>query len=563
MTKEITLTRKTFIQAAGAFVALQARGGASTAPLWKAGIVTDTHVHRTCGSCRLVKAACDLFAAHDVDIFVNCGDIADHYYPEAYPILKEITDGAFPRKPPRKIWIYANHDHIDRKDEPWRVVMADVKRLLGATNEFFDVSDFKGYPLVSLPQWYTSNAQDYARVEKMLADVCAKYPTGPVFVFDHVPPLDTTDNSVTWGDAKRRALYSKFPRVVDICGHAHGSLRSELNIWQGAFTAVNMGCLQVWGGHAVGAAPASKRNYGAVVMEVYPDRLVFRRFDVRTRAEYGAAEPWTVPLPFDPAAAPYRRERTAATEPVPAFPAGASLALVPDAPFGALTLAFPRAEGAHGTYIYKVEVTSPEGASLARCDLFGQFYLPESAREPRVERRLSAGYLEPGRRYRVRVTPCNCFGKGGRPLEAEFTAPSARTGEALYASADPMSDCGFWSGLSGGKKIAAKDGWYAIGGGNYRLEFPAGAWGTAKGRFRFTVDLETEQVGPRTWTLVLRHPEPLMNANARIATPRGASGPARYVIEFMRHSPAHNFYLLVREGGPGRIRFKSVRIERV
>ncbi len=560
--KNIMLTRKAFIQSAGAFVALQARG-ATPALLWKAGIVTDTHVNRTRESCALVKAACDLFAAHDVDIFVNCGDIADHYYPEAYPILKEITDGAFPVKKPQKIWIYANHDHIDRQNEPWRVVMADVKRLLGATNDFFDVMDFKDYPLVSLPQWYTYNAPDYAHVEKMLTDVCKKYPTGPVFVFDHVPPLDTTDNSVTWGDAKRRELYSKFPRVVDICGHAHGSLRSELNIWQGTFTAVNMGCLQVWGGHSVGAAPQSKRNYGAVVMEVYPDRLVFRRFDVRTKAEYSAAEPWTVPLPFDPATAPYRRERTTATEPVPAFPAGATLALAPDAPFSALTLAFPRAEGAHGTYIYKVEVTSAEGTSLARCDLFGQFYLPEDAREPRLERRLSAGYFEPGRSYRVRVTPCNCFGKGGRPIEATFAAPSARPGTTLFASTDPMSDCGFWTGLSGGKQVKATDGWYAIGGGNYRLVFPDGVWGKEKGKFRFTVDLEMEQDGPRTWTLVLRHPEPLTNANARIATPIGASGLSRYVIEFARRYPAHNYYLLVREGGPGRIRFKSVRIERV
>ena len=101
--KSIKLTRKTFIQSAGAFVALQARG-ATSSPLWKAGIVTDTHVNRTRESCALVKAACDLFAAHGVDIFVNCGDIADHYYPEAYPILKEITDGAFPVKKPQKIW---------------------------------------------------------------------------------------------------------------------------------------------------------------------------------------------------------------------------------------------------------------------------------------------------------------------------------------------------------------------------------------------------------------------------------------------------------------------------
>ena len=104
--------RRAFLASSGAFVALSARG--EDKPLWKAGIVTDTHVKRTRESCELVKKACDLFAEQGIDIFINCGDIADHYYPEAYPILKELTDAAFPAKPPRKIWVYANHDRIDR-----------------------------------------------------------------------------------------------------------------------------------------------------------------------------------------------------------------------------------------------------------------------------------------------------------------------------------------------------------------------------------------------------------------------------------------------------------------
>ena len=139
---------------------------------------------------------------------------------------------------------------------------------------------------------------------------------------------------------------------------------------------------------------------------------------------------------------------------------------------------------------------------------------------------------------------------------------SARTGETLYASADPMSDCGFWSGLAGDKKIAAKEGWHAIGGGTHRSEFPVGAWGTAKGRFRFTIDMETQQNGVRTWTLVLRNPNPLKNANARIATPRGDSGKMRYVIEFTKTNPAFFYYFLVREGSAGKIRFNHVKIER-
>lgn len=549
--------RRAFLASSGAFVALSARG--EDKPLWKAGIVTDTHVKRTRESCELVKKACDLFAEQGIDIFINCGDIADHYYPEAYPILKELTDAAFPAKPPRKIWVYANHDRIDRQDEPWEKVMVDVKRLLGATNDIYDLVDMNGYPLLVFPQWL-----DMERAEKTIAGVCAdpKYAGKPVFIFDHVPPEATTDNSITWGSRARLDLYSKFPRIVNVTGHSHGSLRSELNIWQGGFTSVNMGCLQVWGGHAVGGAPASKKNYGAVVMEVYADRLVFRRFDVRTKEEYGADERWTVPLPFDPATAPYRRGRTMETEPVPQFPAGATLALKADSPFTAVDMTFPRAEGKHGTYIYKVQVTTPEGEPLTRNDMFGQFYLPEGERTATLVRKLSAGYFDPGKRYRVRITPCNCFGKGGKPIEAEFTAPAADGFKTLFESADPMAECPFMTGLDGGKRIKAKDGWYDIGAGNHRLEFPDGLW-AGKGRFRFTVDMETKQTAVRTWTLVLRNPNPLKNANARIATPAGDSGKMRYVIEFTKGNPKFLYYLLVREGSAGSIRFNHVKIERM
>jgi hypothetical protein len=549
--------RRAFLASSGAFVALRARG--EEKPLWKAGIVTDTHVKRTRESCELVKKACDLFAEHGIDIFINCGDIADHYYPEAYPILKELTDAAFPAKPVRKIWVYANHDRIDRQSEPWEKVMMDVKRLLGATNDLYDLIDMNGYPLLVFPQWL-----DMARAEKMISDVCTdpKYAGKPVFVFDHVPPEDTTDNSITWGSRARLDLFSKFPRIVNVTGHAHGSLRSELNIWQGAFTSVNMGCLQVWGGHAVGGAPESKKNYGAVVMEVFADRLVFRRFDVRTKEEYGADEPWTVPLPFAPATAPYSRARTTVSEPLPQFPAGATLALKPTSPFDAVEMEFPRAEGKHGTYIYKVQVTTPEGEPLTRNDMFGQFYLPERERAATLVRKLSAGYFDPGKRYRVRITPCNCFGKGGKPLEAEFTAPAAEGFKTIFESANPMEECPFMTGLAGGRRIKAKDGWYNIGTGNHRLELPDGLW-KGKGRFRFTVDMETKQPAVRTWTLVLRNPDPLKNANARIATPRGESGKMRYVIEFTKGKPDFFYYLLVREGSAGSIRFNHVRLEKL
>lgn len=554
------MNRREFILSAGAFVTLQLR--ADETPLWSAGIVTDTHVFGERKSCRYVKMACDLFAERNVDLFIHCGDIADRHIPEAYPILRELTDAAFPAKPPRKIWVYANHDRIDRRGEAWETVMSDVRRLLGDTHGFHDLIDFRGWPILVFPQEI-----DVKRAEAMLTDACARFPGKPVFVVDHVSPIFTTDNTATWGNYARKRLYSRFPRAIVINGHVHTSLRNERNIWQGEFTCVNAGCLQVWQGHAVGAAPESKRSYGALVMEVFADRVVFRRFDVRTKAEYAPEEAWTVPLPFDPATAPYRPDVRGAREVVPQFPAGAVLSLKANTPFSALEMAFPPAESAHGTYIYKVQVTTPEGESLSRADFFGHFYLPEGERDVVVVRRLSAGYFDAGRRYRVRVTPCNCFGGEGRPLEAEFAAPTV-TEEAIvtFESADPAKVCPFFDWRTGGKRITpGPDGWFdGVDAEINRFELPAEAWkGEAGTRFRFTVDLQTEQTSARTWTLWLGNLVPLVSACARVATPEGKSGRTRYVVEFAKKSAQHAYHLFVGEGERGRLRFDHVKIERL
>lgn len=560
-TAKISATRREFLAGAAAVGAapfVRTWGADGGKPLWKAGLMTDTHVRKTMESCSRVRAACELFARHEVDLVVNCGDIADLYYPTGFKALRKVYSETFKDKKPEEVWVYANHDRLWRK-EPWQEVMKDVRRLLEIPHEPYASIDFKGYPLVVFPQWI-----DYGRAKSMLDEACAKYPDKPVFVFDHVPPRGTTDNSITWGSSERKEFYAKYPRVVLFTGHAHGSLRSELNIWQDGFTTVNLGCLSTWAGHAVGGAPRSKPSYEVALMEVYADRLVVRRFDIRDGSEYVDAPVWTIPLPFNPSTAPYRRERTVKTEPVPQFAAGASISTAAaGTPCERLDISFPKADGPHGVYIYRLEIEDEKGGKLARQDEFGQFWLPAHERLPMLTYSLSSGYFDAGRTYRIVVTPVNCFGVGGRPISAEVKA-SQSNGTLLWESVNPMKDCPFMTGLSGGRPVPVKDGWYGMTGGNHRLEFPSAIWKGKKGdRFRFTVDLEMEQPGERTWTIVLRNPDPLKNANARIATPRGKSGRQRYVIEFAKQEDGFSYYLLIREGGSGRLRINYARIERL
>ena len=80
---------------------------------------------------------------------------------------------------------------------------------------------------------------------------------------------------------------------------------------------MSVGCLQNWGLGLPGGGPVERmQNYGALVIDVYPTRIVFRRFDVRDRNE---DVPWIMPWPHDPAAAPFRPESRRKILPVPAF----------------------------------------------------------------------------------------------------------------------------------------------------------------------------------------------------------------------------------------------------
>ena len=167
--------------------------------------------------------------------------------------------------------------------------------------------------------------------------------------------------------------------------------------------------------------------------------------------------------------------------------------------------------------------------------------------------------------YRVSVTPVGFFGREGKPLVGEFTAPAeVRKAETVFESRDPMKELVFAWDLSGKKPLSQEGGFYRHKGGNAWLILPEKCWAGKKGaRFRFTVDMDVRQSLGHNWTMVLRCPKPLQNANNRINLEGGDSADRRYVIEFGKRNAKQFYHLLIREGAPGLIRFKYVKIEKL
>ena len=532
-------------------------------PVLRVGIITDTHVTPKKSSCKLLKEALTLFKMHKVDMVVNTGDIADHYYEKGYRHYRDTVNEVFAdvKDKPKEIFVYANHDLVDRTKESQWEVFKDVKKFLEIPNEPYDEIKLKGYTFLVMPQ-----VMDTAKYTAMLDKAVKENPGKPIFVFDHVPAFNTVYDSATWGERKRRRILDKYPQAIQISGHVHGTLTNELSIWQGNFTAVNAGGLAYWHAIAIGCEPAVKYSDMAMILEIYPEKLVFRRFFSTSKEEYSANDPWIVPLPFDKKTAPYNYNRRKAASTAPEFPEKSSIKVKQKA--GKIDFVFPAAQHKDGVYNYAIELfrkIDGNWKKWAQRDLMGQFMLPASQRPATERQSFSIGYFDAGNEYKLVITPVNFFGRSGTSISVEFPVKEKKSDIVLFESKNPAADCKFMSGLAGGKPfLLDSNGFFTHNTHNGRLEFPGNVWEGKRGtRFRFTVDMHLVQCEDNPWTLVLRVDGSTRNANDRIPTAGGDSGLQRYVIEFTKRNDAFNYYFLIREGRKGKIKFDYVKIERI
>ena len=523
-------------------------------PLFKVGLVTDTHVRETRQSCERLELAYRLFKEHGVEMIVNCGDIADKFYPKAYAHYCDVRRETYPdpATAPKEIYVWANHDRMDYPEDDSKdrlLAFPKVKALLGIPNEAYDEIVFKGFTFLVFPQWL-----DVKRYESTIARACAANPGKPVFIFDHVPPLGTTENSYSWGSGGRRSILSKFPQVINITGHAHGSLRNEQNIWQGAFTNVSVGCLAQWGGDLVGRQQPTLQNWSCIVMEVYSSKAVFRRFELKDRVEIGADAPWTVSWPYDPANAPYDRKRLCASRSKPQFPEGAKLTFkVNGTPFSSLAVSFPAATDTSTTHHYRLELArrGADGVwhTFVCRETRGEYHLPVDARGATLaDAAISAGYFTPGEPCRFTVTPVNFWGGEGMSISAEWTPPEAK----------PVTR--IWEGVP----APARDGEKFKFNGNAEFSFPIGVWekipvGT---KLRLTADLLLEQGDVRGVNFMLQSNPGRKRPFGSVLTPKGFSD-LRYVAEFKRQATPTPYNFVLRQGDRSKILFRRLALDRI
>ncbi len=536
----LVLSRRHFLGGSLAFAAAPLLASNPGARVARIGIMTDTHVYDELESCSRVKAALELFKAQGAEMVINCGDIADWHCPEGYRFYRQTFNSVYPAAAtrPKEIYAYAAHD-VGRYKGPDGSIGAfkELKRLLEAPNDPTCAFTWKGLPFLVFPQFTGKPGYlTWAEYAKAVDDACKANPGKPVFVIDHVPPAGTTFHSWTWGSEGCRKALEGHPQVVSISGHVHGSLASERQIWQGSFTAINFGCLQTWGGFAAGSTPPpqGKPNYGVAVMDVYADRLVIRRYDVRDGSEYFPDDPWIVPLPFAAKSAPYAREahlrHVAARRPLPTFAPGAKVTV--KAVEEGLSIAFPEAASPSRAFAYRLVCSRRTAAGtwvpFTRDDMFGDFWQAEKERTGQANYVLGGALFAAGEKIRVSVTPLDCFERPSKAIETAYTVPSAPATVGEVA-AEKIA-------FTENRKTVPRsaNGWFAPTTGQGTAWFPKEILGDAKpgAKLVLVVDLHTVCADEEWhgWRVTL--PSFDRKTTGWMQMPPGDCGPLRYALPF-------------------------------
>ncbi len=524
--------------------------------LLRFGAISDNHLDRRApDSWERTRLAFEFFKKQKVDFFVDAGDVTDTYQVDMFKLWRKMYLEVFSDESSRPdfLMIPAGHDKSGAESTAAGYAEFVKQTGSGAVNP---VKVVKGYHFVSLAQW-----QSVDILKKNLdAAVAGSKPGQPIFVVTHVPPKNTTggSSSKAGGDEKVRKLLDKYPQVITLSGHTHNRLLDERSIWQGTFTAVNLGTLAYCGNGGIANPTDRPKSHDASIWEVYADKVIVRRFNVRTGTELFPERRWTVPLPFKAESAPYSA-KSRKNFPVAEFGADAKINFTPEfaAPhrWGKLLIpALKKNPFALNSYLVKVEKKSASGGF----EHYGMLSFTRTVMPDAVSGEVftfPAGYLDGNSSYRVTVTPVSFFDRSGRAITGGF-----HVGVVPWREVAARHEA-VWQPWKSSKVLpVAGDGFVCVEGDvRYRLPFQA-VETTRKLKLKsVAVSMDIECIGKGT-PAMLR----ISNDRNRIITLntgsyRKTAQKQRYSFIFQPDKKSKQFFLLIRRGSAAKYRISNVR----
>jgi 3',5'-cyclic AMP phosphodiesterase CpdA len=385
-------------------------------------VVSDTHFgseHGDGATVKVTRSLKNLLSKEPLaDAVFVVGDLTERGKPEEYDqLLSVFSDTACV---PKGVAVYFMgglfHDAVTSGN--YDIYRAKVPQPL---NQYVEI---KGYPFITLTEGgHDAGAEVNVEARRFLsekmADAALHYPGKPIFVFVHIPPLNTCYGSTerdSWGNDVFLSVLNRYPQAIVFSGHSHFPLGDPRSIHQGTFTTVNDGSLKYaeveHGVVNIGYKPENYINVteGVIVDVAENGDVEIERWDTRRNEEIRPK--WIVRAPHDGSRFTYKNRDGL---PAPLFPSGAKPG-VSHLAGDSLVVTFPQATDNEVVHHYLVEITEKERV-IASFSKFSQFYLNSDMPEE-----LSVGFsgLPAGKERAVRVTAIDSYDNPSPPITARI-----------------------------------------------------------------------------------------------------------------------------------------------
>ena len=431
--------------------ALAASAIAGTNDCLSLGVISDLHVTANPSSAECFEKTLRYFDRRRVDGVLVCGDLTDTGFPEELEQVAATWFKVFPNGrrsdggAVAQLFHLGDHDmggymqrrlrqgrrgELDGKILPNVDTAAVWERLFHESWSPIQVKNVKGFDFVLAHHPKNTRKSRNGNAIPGVGEVLSKVgldSSKPFFYSQHRIMRNTVCRQYDSGmDAGvTTALLSNRTNCIAFCGHGHNTATDEENVWQGAFTAIEVPsisrCLTrpgrensyCVGDHPERRSPPSQMKSidGYQFRQCYVVRLqkghmtIERRDCVHAFEELGA--PWRIDV-FGKRASLRDRKAEAG---VPEFPAGAAATVIKrrgtnsrDVEMDQVVVSFPPAKGAYDYLIGTKRVYSPTG-----------LFAPSADRGP-VQCVFSSAEFAALAPEDLKIVPADSFGRQGRSL---------------------------------------------------------------------------------------------------------------------------------------------------
>jgi len=550
-------TRRQFlVSSIAASAGLAIRAESDQKPLLRIGAITDDHFYKgRPETYRRTKACFALFRKLNADIVVDTGDIADKSDVSDLKLYRQFFDEAFAGTKCVPFFCIANHDYNyvpgTKKNDPKNIENAWKALGMSGPNPTAEVN---GYQFVNV---FQNEPKKDALAEAVKKAAEKNVGNRPIFVVNHVPPMLTTTGTIHWSSQAVRDALNPYPQVVALTGHIHTAINWAANVWQGEFTAVNLGAHAEYSNKIAGEA---------TVLDVFADRIDIRRYEAVTGREIGADDRWSIPLPLDPKNGPYRTETRKREVKVPAFAESATLAYSQSKDGVSGKLSF--SSTASRAYMYNVALESQ--AEDGKWNYLGtlRWQAPQVMDAPKTwECPVETHMLDAGRPHRATIVPENSLEVAGPAKTFAFDVP-ANPMKPLAEELLKLSR--YQKGINGGEGVFTPKADGSFEKGSFLVAAVFSKAFTAELRKHKTAalvfDITSDQPGqPNTFSIGSFAGEGAQvdyGLGARIYTVGGKIATHRYVWtlgKLAKLSPDQEIALVIREGGKSTFKINSIK----